>query len=149
MDWSGEHHAGSIPFLRMDEYIREYRSHPEGKAGDLNGNRAGTDARGVLRRLSVTSIHLARIGKEIDRLGEDEGASLEGSEPKEYIGAGRQDLADAIAFLASFPPGRIAHEIGLSPRRWSDIVKSRAKPRSRTAKAITLVAANYRAHAAR
>jgi len=144
LDWNGEHHAGTIPVLRMDEYIREYRSHPEGKAGDLNGNRAGSDARGVLRRLPVTSVHLARIGKEVDRLDDDEGASLEGSEPKEYIGADRHDLADAIAFLAAFPQERTALDIGLSPRRWREIVKGRARPRTRRARSIVRVAAQYR-----
>ncbi|HEY1883026.1 MAG TPA: hypothetical protein VGG51_08295 [Candidatus Cybelea sp.] len=144
LDWSGEHHAGTIPVLRMDEYIREYRCHPEGKAADLNGNRAGSDARGVLRRLSVSSVYLARIGKEVDRLDEDEGASLDGAEPQEYLGAVRQDLASDIAFLAGFPQELTAVDIGLSPRRWREIVKGRARPRTCNARSIARVAAQYR-----
>lgn len=57
---------------------------------------------GLLEWLRVRSKKLARIGKEVDRLKEDEGASLEGLERKEYLGAPRYDLADDIAFLASF-----------------------------------------------
>jgi hypothetical protein len=144
LDWSGEHHAGTIPVLRMDEYIREYSCHPEGKAGDVDGNRAGTHARGVLRRLALTSVRLARIGKELDRLDEDEGASLDGSEPKEYSGAVNYDLAGDIAFLASFPKRPTADQIGLSVRRWHEIVKARAKPRASTARSISRVAARYR-----
>jgi len=144
LDWSGEHHVGTIPVLRMDEYIREYRCHPEGKAGDSDGDRAGSDAKGVLRRLALTSVHLARIGKEVDRLDEDEGASLEGAEPKEYAAAGCCDLEVDIAYLATFPQGPTAMALGISQRRWRDIIKGRTEPRSRNAKIIARIAERYR-----
>jgi hypothetical protein len=55
---------------------------------------------GLLGRLRVRSKKLARIGKEVDRLDEDEGAALEPEQPIEYE---REDLAEDIAHLASFP----------------------------------------------
>jgi hypothetical protein len=141
LDWSGEHHAGTIPVMRMGDYIREYQCHPEGKAGDLDGNRAGSDAKGVLGRLAVRAVHLARIGKEVDRLDEDGGASLKPDQPIEY---GGDDLADHIAYLGSFPQETTARDLGLSRRRWRDLVKGRAKPHSRTAERIARIAAQYR-----
>jgi hypothetical protein len=141
LDWSGEHHAGTIPVLRMDEYIREYRCHPEGKAGDSDGNRAGSDAKGVLRRLALRSVHLARIGKEVDRLDEEEGAALEPEQPFQYE---RDDLTGDVAYLAQFPQEATAREIGMSERRWRDIARGKTKPRAATAVRIRQVAEAYR-----
>lgn len=49
------------------------------------------------------SAPVSRIGKEVDRLGEDEGAELETEEPVEYE---RNDLRECIEYLAQFPKRR-------------------------------------------
>jgi hypothetical protein len=141
LDWSGELRADSVPVMRMSEYIAQYRRHPEAKAADESGNPCGPATKGVLGRLAVRSVRLARIGKEIDRLDEDEGASLEDDGPVEFE---RASLADDIAFLASFPQEVTAREIGMSARRWRDLAKGRAMPRGATAESIARLAAQYR-----
>lgn len=126
LDWSGEHHAGTIPIMRMSDYIEDYRCHPEGKAADLDGSRAGSDTRGVLGRLAVRAVRLTRIGKEIDRLDEDEGASLDGSEAIEYI-VGGMTLDAALNALAAEPALKVGPLVGISERRFRDIRQGRVK----------------------
>ncbi|HEY5256825.1 MAG TPA: hypothetical protein VIJ12_00440 [Candidatus Baltobacteraceae bacterium] len=141
LDWDGNHFAGTIPVLRMNEYLEQYRRHPEAKAADANGNPAGEETVGVLGRLEVRSGEPARIGKEIDRLDQDEGATLDGEAPIEYE---RDQLADDIALLATFPQKSTAREIGISERRWRDILKGNAVPRGATAETIARVAMRHR-----
>jgi hypothetical protein len=141
LDWEGNHFAGTIPVLRMNEYLEQYRRHPEAKAADANGNPAGEETVGVLGRLEVRSGAPARIGKEIDRLDQDDGATLDGEAPIEYE---RDNLAGDIALLTRFPQASTANDIGISERRWRDIVKGSATPRGATVAAIARVAAQYR-----
>ena len=142
LDWSGSHLAGTIPVMRMSEYIEQYRRHPEAKAADHDGNPAGPETRGVLGRLAVRSVRLARVGKEIDRLDQDAGAALEPDEPVEFDE--RSDLAEDIACLARFPQEAAARDIGISVRGWRDILKGRAGPRESTAASVHGVARRYR-----
>lgn len=140
LDWGGKGLADTIPVLRMGEYIERYRRHPEWKAAGPDGKPAGEDTRGVLGRLAVRSERLARVGKEVDRLDQEEGASLEPHEPKEF----EVGLAADVKFLASFAQEATAAEIGISVRRWRDIMKGKAVPREDTAEHIASVAASYR-----
>lgn len=141
LDWSGSHFGGTLPVMRMNEYIDLYARHAEAKAADQDGNPAGEDTVGVLGRLGVCSGAPARIGKEVDRLDEDEGATLADQPPIEYA---NDELANDVAFLAQHPQESTARDIGLSQRRWRDIVKHRAKPHRRIALRIARVAAKYR-----
>jgi hypothetical protein len=141
LDWSGSGHADAIPVMRMDEYVEQYRRHPEIKAADAEGNPAGPEAMGMLRRLELQSVRLTRIGKEVDRLDQDEGASLEGNGPVEFK---RESLAGDIALLATLPQESTARSIGISERRWRDIVKGNAKPHRATTEHIASFAAQYR-----
>lgn len=125
-------------FLGMNEYVEQYRRHPEAKAADANGNSAGEETVGVLGRLEIRSGAPGRIGKEIDRLDQDEGATLDGEAPIEYE---RDNLAGDIAFLAKFPQKSTAREIGISERRWRDIANGRVKqPNKRNRRAIIRLA---------
>jgi hypothetical protein len=87
------------------------------------------------------SSHLSRIGKEVDRLDTDDGASLAPDAPVPYDS---DTLADAIAYLARFPQATIAREIGMSERRWRDIVRGTATPGRKRAMRIRAIAMNYR-----
>ena len=86
--------------MRLADYVDDYQRHPEAKAADRDGNPAGPETIGLLGRLRVRSKRLARIGKEVDRLDEEEGAALEPEQPIEYE---RDDLAEDIEYLATFP----------------------------------------------
>src|SRR5579863_10153818 len=99
LDWHRTAMAGTIGVTRLADYIDSYQNHPEAKAADRHGKPAGPDTIGLLYRLGVRSRKLARIGKEVDRLDEDEGAALKPELPVEYV---RDDLAEDIAYLAQF-----------------------------------------------
>ena len=131
----------TLSVIRLKEYIELYHRHPEAKAADQNGNPAGPNAVGLLGRLRVRSEKLARIGKEVDRLDEDEGASLEADQPLEYES---DDLPENIAYLATFPRGETAHGLGLTERGWWNLVKELSKPRETTADRIRMLAERYR-----
>jgi hypothetical protein len=141
LDWSGDHMDGTLSVMRLSEYVEQYHRHPEAKAADRDGNPAGSDTVGLLRRLRVRSTgRLARIGKEVDRLDQDEGASLEADLPIEYDSA---DVTADIAYLAEFPTAEIARELGITERGWYNLVKGRSKPHRRTTEHIRTVASCY------
>ena len=133
LDWNGNSFAGTVSVKRLDEFLRDYARHPEAKAADAKGNPAGPDTVGLLYRLPLQSKRLVRIGKEVDRLAGDEGATLTPGQPVEYE---YDDLAEDIAYLAAFSLKYTALDIGVSARRWADIVKNVAKPRTRVAESI-------------
>jgi hypothetical protein len=89
----------------------------------------------------VQSKKLARIGKEVDRLDEDEGATLEPEQPVEYE---RDDLAEDIAYLATFPQVATARDLGLTERGWCNVTKIRPNSKGTTLERIREVAALYR-----
>ncbi|MGA2761159.1 MAG: hypothetical protein ABSF08_12685 [Candidatus Cybelea sp.] len=133
LDWHGTGLHGTLPVTRLCDYVDQYERHPEAKAADSNGKPAGPETTGLLQRLPLRSVRLQRIGKEVDRLGDDEGASLTPDRPVEY---GRDDLAGDIAYLAQFPQAATAADLGLSERGWRKIVKGEVEPLARTAECI-------------
>jgi len=137
--WHGSLMDGTLSVIRLSEYIELYYRHPEAKAADQNGGPAGPDTVGLLGRLRVRSETLVRIGKEVDRLDQDEGASLEPDQPVEYE---RDDLAEDIAYLAQFPRAATARDLGLTERGWRKLLKRRTNPREATAERISQSAAN-------
>jgi hypothetical protein len=132
--------AGTVPVMRLSEYLETYHRHPEAKAADADGHPAGPETVGLLLRLRVRSRRLSRIGKEVDRLGEDDGASLEPEQPMNYD---RDDLSEDIAYLAEFSQAAITREIGMSERRWRDIVQGKTTPRDSRAERIQAIAMDY------
>jgi hypothetical protein len=140
LDWHGTAMAGTIGVTRLADYVEGYQKHPEAKAADQNGNPAGSETIGLLGRLRVQSKYLARIGKEVDRLDEDEGASLEPELPVEYES---DQLTDDIDYLAQFPQEPTARDLGLTERGWRRIIKGEVRPLAATAKAIREVAERY------
>jgi hypothetical protein len=141
LDWHRSAMAGTIGVMRLADYVDGYQRHPEAKAADRDGYPAGPETIGLLGRLRVRSRKLARIGKEIDRLDEDEGATLEPEQPIEYE---RDDLAKDIAYLARFPQREVAGVIGMSERRWRDIAQGKSKPHDAIAARIASTADNRR-----
>ncbi len=141
LDWHGSHMDGTLSVIRLNEYIELYHRHPEAKAADQNGNPAGADTVGLLGRLQVRSEKLVRIGKEVDRLDQDEGASLEPDQPVEYE---RDDLAADIEYLATFSQAATASDLGLTEPGWRKIIRVRPKSRATTLQRIKEIATLYR-----
>jgi hypothetical protein len=107
---------------------------------------AGPKTIGLLGRLRVRSKRLARIGREVDRLDEEEGAALELEQPIEYE---RDDLAEDIEYLAPFPQAGTARELGLTERGWRKIIKIRPNSKGTRVERIREVAALYRSRSYR
>jgi hypothetical protein len=84
---------------------------------------------------------LIRIGKEVDRLGGDEGAALETGQPVEYE---CNELTEDIDYLAQFPQAATARDLGLTERGWRKIIKGKVKPLATTAERIQLLAEQRR-----
>jgi hypothetical protein len=55
LDWSGSHFAGTLPVMRLSDYIDRYQRHAEAKAADRDGNPSDESTIGVLGRLEVFS----------------------------------------------------------------------------------------------
>ncbi len=141
LDWHQSHMAGTVPVMRLNTYIDSYQNHPEAKAADQFGDPAGSETTGLLQRLKLRSKRLQRIGKEVDRLDQEEGAALERVEPVEYE---RDDLAEEIEYLATFPREPTANDLGLTVRGWFKLVNGLATPRDETAARVREIAAEYR-----
>jgi hypothetical protein len=141
LDWHRMGMAGTIGVMRLADYVDDYQRHPEGKAADRNGNPAGPETVGLLGRLRVRSKKLARIGKEVDRLDEEEGAALEPEQPIEYE---RDDLAEDIAYLVTLPQAATARDLGLTERGWRKIIKRDVRPLATTTTRIKELAGDYR-----
>lgn len=141
LDWHRTAMAGTIGVTRLADYVDDYQRHPEAKAADCGGSPAVPETIGLLGRLRVQSRHLARIGKEVDRLREDEAAALEPEIPIEYQ---RDTLAEDIAYLAQFPRAVTARDLGLSPRGWFSLIEGESQARETTAARIRELAAEYR-----
>jgi hypothetical protein len=146
LDWHGSHMDGTLSVIRLNEYIELYHRHPEVKAADQNGNPAGSDTVGLLGRLRVRSEKLVRIGKEVDRLDQDEGASLEPDQPIKYE---HDDLAADIEYLAQLPQAATARDLGLTERGWRKIIKTLPNSKATTVERIREIAALYRSRSGR
>lgn len=140
IDWERVGHADSIPVMRLDQYIDEYRQHPEAKAADEHGNSSGPETRGLLHRLVLSAGAPTRIGKEVDRVDEAEGTSLDDEGPIRYEVGKAEALRLAIKVLEKYPQALVAERLRISVRRWRDIVKERAKPRPQLRDAIIRLA---------
>jgi hypothetical protein len=136
LDWHGSHMDENALGDSVERVRRALPSPSRSQSYRSDGNALVPDAM-LLGRLMVRSEKLVRIGKKADRLDQDEGASLE---PEQAIEYERDDLAEAIAYLAKFPQAVIAGEIGMSERRWRDIANANAKPREATARRIARTA---------
>lgn len=70
-----------------------------------------------------------RIGKEIDRLDEDDGTTL-GDNPPLVYGSEDPGLAlPALDVVGQMPRVEAARALGISVRRLQDVLKRRSKPR--------------------
>lgn len=137
--------------LSLAEYVEQFRRHPEAKSADSEGNPCTDETRGVLYSLPLESDGAIRIGKEVDRLDEDEGTSLDNDGPLNYDAKAKRKrvrwfdgLRSAVDYLARFPQAQIAEALGISERRWRDIFKGRSIPHRRRQRMIIRLAAEYR-----
>jgi hypothetical protein len=140
LDWEGNFLAATVPVARFDEVIDLYRRHPESKAAGPDGRPADEETRGMLGRLRLTAGAPRRIGKEVDRLDEDDEFILERSDPAEYTST-RPTLKWALGVLADEPAAKIAPLLGMSERRFRDVRKGLVKTVRRAhVKSIVLLA---------
>lgn len=150
IDWDRNGWAGAVSVLSLAEYVEQFRRHPEAKAADSEGNPCTEETRGLLFSLPLESDGAIRIGKEVDRLDEDEGTSLDNDGPLNYDAKAKrkrvlcfEGLWSAVEYLAQFPQGEIAKGLGISERRWRDILKRKSTPRRKTQRAIVSLAMEY------
>ena len=129
LDWDGLALAGSMPIMSLADYVTSYASHPEAKAAGTDGKPSGREARGVLGRLRLTAAGPAHIGKEIDRLDEDQGESLDDDGPITYDSDNDRGYELAIDILSARPRGETASDLRVSVRRLQDTLKGRSAPR--------------------
>jgi hypothetical protein len=136
LDWDGNAHAGTVPVMRLNEFVAQYASHPESKAAGPDGLAATAETRGLLGRLHLTAGEPSRIGKELDRLDEDEGDSLERDQPFVYDDPDDREFEWALGVLGHEPRAEVARELKISVRRFQDILKRRSQPRTTLRQAI-------------
>jgi hypothetical protein len=131
----------TTPVTRLSEYVDMYQDHAESKAADSKGDPARPHTIGLLGRLRLKSQRLNRIGKEIDRLDQDDGASVTPDRPVEYE---RDELAADIDYLAQLPQEATTRELELPVRGWRNVIKGGSWPREKTADRIRELAEQYR-----
>jgi hypothetical protein len=103
-------------------------------------NAPGPEIKGVLGRLHLTDGPPRRIGKEVDRLDEDEDLKLGDVDPAEYRPTANR-LEWALRRLADEPASKIAPLIGMSEKRFRHIRRGLVKrTRSENREAIIRLA---------
>lgn len=123
----------------LDEFIENYARHPESKAAGPDGMPAGLETRGLLGRLHLYDGPPVRIGKEVDRLDEDEDFQLRATDPESYKLKRDEQLASAIAVLGDRTTPELAAALRVSERRLRDVLKERSVSRGDLrAKIITM-----------
>lgn len=115
------------------DVVAEYRSHPEAKSADADGNPCNRGTTGLLSRQHVRAVARRVIGKEANRLDEVE-AGLIGDPNDVYTEYRRPGsrLATLRRALAVLPARDIAQAGGLSTRQLTDIMAGRVAPHART-----------------
>jgi hypothetical protein len=126
LDWEGNFFAATVPVTRFDEFIDLYRRHAESKAAGPDGMPADEETRGVLGRLRLADGSPRRIGKEVDRLDEDDELALDRPDPSEYTGNDKT-LEWAMRVLQGEAASKIARLVGMSEKRFRDIRRGRVK----------------------
>jgi|GEM_PF-5514968 len=111
-------------------------------SADFDGLPSSPEFRGVLGRLDLQVESTVHVGKEIDRLEEDNGVSLDADGPVVYRNSEGEagELEAALALLRGRSGPQNARDLGLSERRWRDIKHGRAKPNLATRQAIVRLA---------
>ena len=129
LDWHGEGLAGAVSVLGLADFVKLYSTHPEAKAAGADGLPCQRGTRGLLRRLALLDTIPVRIGKEIDRLDQDEAVSVRDNQPIRCPGEiVDPELASALNILRKIPQKPVSIALGMSERRWRDIVQGRAAP---------------------
>lgn len=76
--------AGAVRLKTYGDVLTEYRAHPDAKSGDPRQGQSHRGSRGVLPRLKVLATDVRHIGKESNRLDEEEDGAL-GSAEDVYV----------------------------------------------------------------
>ena len=130
--------------IRLKRVRRAIHRNPEARR-----RRSGRQCRwtvDLLRRLRCIARRTRFNRIEVDRLDQDEGASLEPDQPVEYE---RDDLAADIEYLAQLPQAATARDLGLTERGWRKIIKTLPNSKATTVERIREIAALYRSRSGR
>jgi len=146
IDWNNVGYQDTVSVVRLDDFIEAYAVHPESKAADSSGACSIASTKGLLHRLRLHEGRRTYIGKEVDRLDEADGWSPDAEsaasiEPSET--GVSSSLDDALARLHDAPRAQAAERLGISVRRWQDILKKRAQPRKALREKIIRLAWNW------
>ena len=139
LDWDGNAYAGTVPVMRLDQFVELHEEHPEAKAAAPNGLPASEDDRGVLGRLCLFAGAPRRIGKEVDRLDEDDEYSLGSLDPAEYTAEGHT-LEWALQVLEPEPATEVAPLLGIHEKSFRMIRRGLVIPHRDTREDIIRLA---------
>ena len=139
LDWDGNAYSGTVPVMRLDQFVELHEEHPEAKAAAPNGVPASEDDRGVLGRLRLYAGAPRRIGKEVDRLDEDDEYSLGALDPAEYTAEGHT-LKWALQVLAPEPATEVAPLLGIHEKSFRMIRRGLVTPHRDTREDIIRLA---------
>jgi hypothetical protein len=139
LDWDGNAYRGTVPVMRLREFVDRHERHPESKAAGSDGLPATEETRGILGRLNLYDGPPQRIGKEVDRLSEDEDYLLDATDPTQYL-AVEHTLEWALGILEGAPATEIAPQIPMSEKRFRDIRSGVAEPNEGHRSAIIRIA---------
>lgn len=136
--------AGAVRLKTYRDVIREYRLHPDAKSGDPAGGQAHRGSVGLLPRLHIRATEVRHIGKESNRMDEEEEGALVDADRiyVEYTDERSEWFAVVAPQLANLQNCMGVRELrlacGLSERALRDAVGGRRFPRPRARAALRL-----------
>ncbi|MDQ3690968.1 MAG: hypothetical protein M3406_13235 [Chloroflexota bacterium] len=133
---------GSIRLKTYGDVVAEYRVHPDAKSGDPRGGQSHRGSRGLLPRLHVRVSEVRHIGKESNRLDEeDEGAVLASDDVYVEYRDARREWAAAVPRLQLIGAIELARRTGMSARTMRSRLNSGRMPRKRDRQRLLELAA--------
>ncbi len=114
--------------------LERFRTHPESKSADPDGNPSNERTVGLLRRLPIEPLCIFHIGKETNLIEQQEEGVLLADPQQVYSIAGEWEAIRSELDRVSIP--ELAERSGVSPRMLRNLRKGDRRPSAKTLEAI-------------
>jgi hypothetical protein len=118
----------------FEDVLERFRDHPESKSGDVDGNRSDSRTTGLLQRLHLQVLSVLHIGKETNRLEQQEEGVLDADPQAVYRGGGEWEMLQP--YLDHVSISELSRRLGVSARRLREYRQGTRRPSAKRLRAI-------------
>jgi hypothetical protein len=126
--------GAAIRVQDFEDVLERFRDHPESKSGDADGNRSDSGTTGLLQRLHLQVLSVLHIGKETNRLEQQEEGVLDADPQAVYWGGGEWETVRPHLDRVSL--SELSRRSGVAERRLREYRQGAGRPRVKRREAI-------------